>query len=47
MAILEMQGMQPSRVRGGGGYGGGHGGGGGSDLSLLLCDSLISVALCL
>jgi hypothetical protein len=45
MAILEMQGMQPSRVRGGG-YGGGHGGGG-SDLSLLLCDSMISVALCL
>jgi hypothetical protein len=48
MAILEMQGMQPSRVRGGGGgHGGGGGGGGGSDLSLLLCDSLVSVALCL
>jgi hypothetical protein len=46
MAILEMQGMQPSRVRGGG-YGGGHGGGGGSDLSLLLCDSLVSISLCL
>jgi hypothetical protein len=36
MAILEMQGMTPSRVRGGG-----------SDLSLLLCDSLISIAFCL
>jgi hypothetical protein len=48
MAILEMQGMTPSRVRGGG-HGGGHGGGGGggSDLSLLLCDSLVSIALCL
>jgi hypothetical protein len=44
MAILEMQGMQTSRVRGGGG-GGGHGGG--SDLSLLLCDSLVSLTLCL
>jgi hypothetical protein len=47
MAILEMQGMQPSRVRGGGGGGHGGGGGGGSDLSLLLCDSLVSIALCL
>jgi hypothetical protein len=49
MAILEMQGMTPSRVRGGGGggHGGGGGGGGGSDLSLLLCDSLISIAFCL
>jgi hypothetical protein len=47
MAILEMQGMQPSRVRGGGGGHGGGGGGGGSALSLLLCDSLVSVALCL
>jgi hypothetical protein len=47
MAILQMQGMQPSRVRGGGGGCGCGGGGGGSDLSLLLCDSLISVALCL
>ncbi|HEY1627035.1 MAG TPA: SapB/AmfS family lanthipeptide [Streptosporangiaceae bacterium] len=47
MAILEMQGMQPSRVRGGGGGHGGGGGGGGSEFSLLLCDSLISVGLCL
>jgi hypothetical protein len=47
MAILEMQGMTPSRVRGGGGGHGGGGGGGGSDLSLLLCDSLISIAFCL
>ena len=47
MAILEMQGMTPSRVRGGGHGGGNGGGGGGSDLSLLLCDSLISIALCL
>jgi hypothetical protein len=46
MAILEMQGMQTSRVRGGGGGGGG-GHGGGSDLSLLLCDSLVSLTLCL
>jgi Lanthionine-containing peptide SapB precursor RamS len=44
MAILEMQGMKPTRC--GGGHGGG-GGGGGSDLSLLLCDSMISIALCL
>jgi SapB morphogen precursor RamS len=44
MSILEMQGMQPSRVRGGGGCGGN---GGGSDLSLLLCDSLVSLTLCL
>jgi hypothetical protein len=44
MAILEMQGMRPSR-----GDGGGHGGGGGvgSDFSLLLCDSLLSTFLCL
>jgi hypothetical protein len=44
MAILEMQGMRPSR-----GDGGGHGGGsgGGSELSLLLCDSGISNLLCL
>jgi hypothetical protein len=41
MAILEMQGMQPSRVRGGGG--GGYGGG--SELSIL-CDSIISFVLC-
>jgi hypothetical protein len=41
MAILEMQGMQPSRSeRCGGGCGG-------SDISLLLCDSMVSVALCL
>jgi hypothetical protein len=43
MAILEMQGMQPSARRGGG-----HGGdGGGSNFSVLLCDSMISVLLCL
>jgi hypothetical protein len=44
MAILEMQGTRPSR-----GDGGGHGGGpgGGSELSLLLCDSMVSVLLCL
>jgi hypothetical protein len=45
MAILEMQGMQPSRVRGGGGGCGC--GDGGSNLSLLLCDSMISIAICL
>lgn len=43
MAILEMQGMEPSRQRGGGGCGCG----GGSDVSLLLCDSMVSFALCL
>jgi hypothetical protein len=40
MAILELQGMQPSRGRG-------DDHGGGSDLSLFLCDSMISVAICL
>jgi hypothetical protein len=40
MAILDMQSMQPSRARCGGG------GCAGSDLSLLLCDSLVSVVLC-
>jgi Lanthionine-containing peptide SapB precursor RamS len=43
MAILEMQGMEPSRNRGHGG----DGGGGGSDISLLLCDSMVSFVLCL
>jgi hypothetical protein len=40
MAILELQGMQPSRGRG-------DDHGAGSNLSLLLCDSMISIALCL
>lgn len=46
MALLEMQGMASNR---GGGHGGGGGGGhgGGSDVSLLLCDSTLSVTLCL
>jgi lanthionine-containing peptide SapB len=42
MALLDMQNM--SSARGGGGGGGDHGG---SDLSLLLCDSTLSVTLCL
>ena len=50
MAILDMQAMHAARdskdQRGGGG-GGGCGGGGGSELSLLLCDSVASVTLCL
>ena len=49
MAILDMQAMNAARdskdQRGGGG--GGCGGGGGSELSLLLCDSVASVTLCL
>jgi hypothetical protein len=43
MALLDMQGMAPTR---GGGHGGG-GEGGGSDVSLLLCDSFASIQLCL
>ena len=39
MALLDMQGMQSASR--------GNGGGGGSELSLLLCDSVISVSLCL
>ena len=39
MALLDMQGMQSASR--------GNGGGGGSELSLLLCDSMISVSLCL
>lgn len=41
MALLDMQGMSATRGHGGGGEGGG------SDLSVLLCDSLLSVSLCL
>lgn len=40
MALLDMQGMQSASR-------GGNGGGGGSELSLALCDSMISVSLCL
>lgn len=43
MALLDMQAMEPVTR---GGHGGG-GGGGGSDLSVLLCDSVASVTLCL
>jgi hypothetical protein len=43
MAILEMQGMQPTR---GGGNGGGCGCGG-SDVSFILCDSNASLLVCL
>ena len=42
MALLDIQAMDPTR----GGNGGGHGGGGGSDLSVLLCDSVLSLTLC-
>ncbi len=38
MALLDMQGMELDE---------GHGGCGGSDLSVLLCDSVASVTLCL
>ena len=41
MALLDIQAMDPTR-----GGGGGHGGGGGSDLSVLLCDSIVSLTLC-
>jgi hypothetical protein len=41
MALLDIQAMDPTR-----GGGGGHGGGGGSDLSVLLCDSVLSLTLC-
>jgi hypothetical protein len=49
MALLDMQGMELKTARGGHGGCGGHGGGGGggSELSLLLCDSVASVTLCL
>jgi hypothetical protein len=48
MALLDMQGMELKAERGGHGCGGhGGGGGGGSELSLLLCDSVASVTLCL
>ncbi len=46
MALLDMQGMELKTARGGNGGCGGHGGGG-SELSLLLCDSVASVTLCL
>lgn len=41
MALLDMQGMELKTARGG------HGGCGGSELSLLLCDSVASITLCL
>lgn len=41
MALLDLQNMDTEE------YGGGHGGGGGSNVSLLLCWSTASVALCL
>lgn len=44
MALLEMQGME---VRGGHGGGGGGGHGAASSLSVALCDSVASIALCL
>jgi hypothetical protein len=45
MALLDIQAMDPARGgNGGGGHGGG--GGGGSDLSVLLCDSVLSITLC-
>ena len=49
MALLDMQGMELKTARGGQGGCGGHGGGGGggSELSLLLCDSVASITLCL
>ena len=44
MALLDIQAMEPTR--GGGGDGGGCGGGG-SHLSVALCDSTVSLTLCL
>jgi len=38
MALLDIQALEPAE--------GGHRGGGGSDLSLLLCDSTVSITLC-
>ena len=46
MALLDMQGMELKAELGWHGGNGGHGGGG-SELSLLLCDSVASVTLCL
>ena len=45
MALLDIQAMDSAR--GDTRWGGGGGGGGGSDLSVLLCDSVASVLLCL
>ncbi|MGW1195129.1 SapB/AmfS family lanthipeptide [Streptomyces sp. NPDC002536] len=39
MALLDLQGMESEEI--------GHDGGGGSNVSLLLCDSVASVLLCL
>ena len=46
MALLDMQGMELKTGRGWHGHGG-HSGGGGSQLSVLLCDSVASITLCL
>jgi hypothetical protein len=46
MALLDIQAMDPTRGGNGGGGHGGGGGGVGSDLSVLLCDSLLSITLC-
>jgi hypothetical protein len=43
MALLDIQAMDPARGDTRGHGGGGGGGGGGSDLSVLLCDSVLSV----
>lgn len=48
MSLLDLQTLEPARESWGRGHdGGGHGGEGGSELSLLLCDSALSVTLCL
>jgi hypothetical protein len=46
MALLDIQAMDPTRGGNGGGGHGGGGGGAGSDLSVLLCDSVLSITLC-
>ena len=49
MALLDIQAMDAVRdgkCGYGGGGGGGGGNGGGSDVSLLLCDSLVSILVC-
>ncbi|HWG26263.1 SapB/AmfS family lanthipeptide [Actinospica sp.] len=43
MSVLDLQTLETPRES----WGGGHGGEGGSELSLLLCDSALSVTLCL
>ena len=47
MSLLDLQAMETPVREERGHDGGGHGGDGGSEVSLLLCDSAVSVLLCL